>query len=222
MALCWLGKPVLAKGATELGAIHGRRRTFHEQIDLFVESGEAELGVIARGAKAASEAVNIDRELSRARLRPLRMQVANRSRGAVLAAFTLERHDDVVVVVFRVPVASDKGACITRVDLPVLIRLTNIATVIGDKRTLDKIDDAFTSKSEAGEEWVAVVPLGREKLVENLGVAQKCKSKDFIVDASNARLQEEDSETRFHVVDNMRLVVLFVVDAEPHKRTSDS
>ena len=180
------------------------------------------MGVIARGAKAAGEAVDINRELSRARLRPLRMQVANRSRGAVLAAFTLERHDDVVVVVSRVPVASDKGACITRVDLPVFIRLTSIATAIGDKRTLDKIDDAFTSKSEAGEERVAVVPLGREKLVENLRVAQKCKSKDFIVDASNARLQEEDSETRFHVVDNMRLVVLFVVDAEPHKRTSDS
>ena len=118
----------------------------------------------------------------------------------MFAAFKLERHDNVVVVVFRVPVASDKGACITRVDLPVFIRLTSIATVIGDKRTLDKIDDAFTSKSEAGEEWIAVVALRREKLIENLGVAKKCKSKDLIVNVSNARLREEGSETRFHVV----------------------
>ena len=71
MPLCRLRKAVLAKGATELGAVHSRRCAFHEQIDLFVESGEAELGVIARSAKAAGEAVDIDRELSRARLRPL-------------------------------------------------------------------------------------------------------------------------------------------------------
>ena len=101
----------------------------------------------------------------------------------MLTAFELKRHDDVAVVVFRVPVASDKGACITRVDLPVFIRPTSVATVIGDKRTLAKIDDAFTSKSEAGEVRIAVVPFGREKLIENLRVAQKCKSKDFIVDA---------------------------------------
>ena len=85
-----------------------------------------------------------------------------------------------------------------------------------------KIDDAFTSKSEAGEKRVAVVPFGREKLIENLGVAQKCKSEDFIVNVPNARLREEGSETRFHVVQNMRLVVLFVVDSEPHERTSGS
>ena len=66
------------------------------------------------------------------------------------------------------------------------------------------------------------MPLGREKLIENLRVAQKCKSKDFIVNVSNARLREEGSETRFHVVQDMRLVVLFVVDSEPHERTSDS
>ena len=71
MPLCRLRKPVLAEGATELGAVGSCRCAFHEQIDLFVESGEAELGVIARSAKAAGEAVDIDRELSRAWPRPL-------------------------------------------------------------------------------------------------------------------------------------------------------
>ena len=79
----------------------------------------------------------------------------------MLAALELERNDDIVVVVLRIPVASNEGACITRVDFPVLVRIANFASVIGDKRTLDKVDDVFTSKSEAGEEWVAVVLLSR-------------------------------------------------------------
>ena len=61
----------MAKGATELGAVHSARCAFHKQIDLFEESGEAELGVIARSAEAAGEAVDIDREFSRAGLGPL-------------------------------------------------------------------------------------------------------------------------------------------------------
>ena len=137
----------------------------------------------------------------------------------MLAALELKRHDDAAVVVLCVPVASNKGACITRVDFPVFVRLANVAAVIGDKRTLDKLDDVFTSKSEAGEEWVAEVPLGREKLIGNLRVAKKCKSKDFIADASNVRPREEGSEARLQIVNNMRLVVLFIVDGEPHKRS---
>ena len=139
-----------------------------------------------------------------------------------IAACELERHDDVVVVVFCVPVAGNKGASIARVDLPVLIRLANFAAVIGDKRTLDKVDDAFTSESEAGEEWVAVVPLGREKLIENLRVAQKCESKDFIVDAPNVRARQEGGEARLQVVDNAGLVILFAVYGEPRQRSGDS
>ena len=163
-------EPILAEGAAELGPIDSRWCAFHEQINLLIDSGETELGAIARSAKAASKTIGIDRELIRARLGPLREQVTDRSRRTVLASLELKRHDGVVAVVLRIPVASDDGACITRVGFPAIVRRAKITTVVGDKRSLDKLHDAFTRESEAGEEWAVVMPLGREKLIENLRV----------------------------------------------------
>ena len=141
----------------------------------------------------------------------------------MLASLELKGHDDVAVVVLCIPVlvASNDGACISRVDCPVFVRRANVTAVVGDKRALDKLHDVFTRESEAGEEWVAVVPLGREELIDNLRAAKKCKSKDFVIGFAGVWPREEDSEARLQIANDMRFVVHFVVDGEPHERSGD-
>ena len=121
----------------------------------------------------------------------------------MLAPLELEGHDAAVVVVLSVPVASGDGTSITRVYFPIFVRLANVTTVVGDKRALGKLDDIYTREGEAGDSWVAVVALGREKLIDNSRVAQKCKAKDFVTVVADVRPREEDSEARFQIANDM-------------------
>ena len=63
--------------------------------------------------------------------------------------------------------------------------------------------------------------LGREKLIDNLRVAQERKSKDFVIGVADAWPREEDSEARSQFANDVRFVVLFIKDGEPHERSGD-
>jgi hypothetical protein len=66
------------------------------------------------------------------------------------------------------------------------------------------------------------VALSREKLIGNLIVAQECEPKDFVIVVADVWPRKEDSEARAQIAgDDVRLVVLLVVDGKPHERRGD-
>ena len=172
-------------------------------------------------SRSTRKMIDVDCQFSRTLLRPLVEQSAHRRRSAVSRPLHLERNDGTIVVIGRVKTRLDYCVTMGLANLPFFVNSRpDLAFITTKERVGNEVDHLLTCRREDAKQRVAIVTLGSQKRVGDLGVALVRHLENFLVVVANVAMRNKSKKTRFDSADFFWLFTLIVYHSDTERKNS--